>query len=99
MVNDYKMVRSTAKRDRRNEKEYILNNLLDKPYEFSHFPLAQYKGRMFMDSAGKHISPTNKDEIVPRADLVHSKGSVKNFYKLKKSPWRVGSSRVVCLPK
>lgn len=99
-VNDYEEAHSLKRSTRRpSEKAYILNNLLNNPQMYQQFPLAQNKGQMFMDSSGKHIVPENKKKIVARADLIHSKGSVKDFYKLKNNPYRFERSKVLCLPR
>lgn len=98
-VNDFKMVRSTNRAERNNEKAYLLQNLLNDPKEISQFPLTQTLKQPFLDTKGKHIAPKDKTDIAPRVDLLHSKGAFKDFYKLKMDPTSDEKpSTVACVP-
>ena len=99
-VNDFKMVRSENRAERNNEKAYILENLLNNPQEIEQFPLTQTIKQPFLNEEGKHIKPKDEKDIAPRVDLVHSKGAVKDYYKLKMNP-KIDAklSTVTCLPR
>lgn len=99
-VNGYKMVRSSNRSERTNEKAFIQKHLFSNPKDVALYPLTQSLGQPFVNAQGKHIEPNEIDDIVPRVDLVHSKGAVKDFYKLTYNPaLNAEPSTVVCLPR
>lgn len=99
-INDYKMVRSAHRTERNNEKAFLLDKMLNDMSEVAQFPLTQSSGQPYIDKAGKHIAPRQKTDLIPRVDLVHSKGEVKDFYKLKMNPTiDAKPSTVVCVPR
>ncbi len=99
-VNGYKMVRSSNRSERNNEKAFIQKHLLSDPKDIALFPLTQSLGQPFVNVDGEHIEPNSINDVAPRVDLVHSKGAVKDFYKLTYNPaLDAKPSTVICLPR
>lgn len=93
------MARSTKRAERINEQAFIAENLFNNPQMLTIYPLSQARKKPFSDMYGNHLEPADISDVVPRADLVHSKGAVKDFYKFTYNPaLNAKPSTVACVP-